>query len=582
MPSAITGFLDVAQVEVLRGPQGTLYGRNAIGGTINITSRLPTDQFYAMVEGMGGNYGLGEFQGVASGPLVAGKVDASVAASYIRHDPYVENVFAGHSGENGENQGAARAQVRLRLSPQLEAITRVDGSDENDTMGKGNVPFTPIDALTRSIIGDFHRIDMNTAANTLVRQGGIAEEVDFKPSGEFHLKSLTAYRSDSVRELADPDGTDENAIATHIAEHDHQFSQEFDATGLWGALKYVSGVYYIHEITESDNFVVNNLAHAEPIYLPKTVDSAWAVFSQGDYSLTDRLTVTVGARYTRESKSFDQHSDEISLLTGATLPTYPVIYGDTHHYDALTPKFGLSYTLPSVMLYASATRGFKSGGFNFSSNFPGQGYGPEKLWSYEAGLKSDLFHHVLRVDLTGFYYDYKDLQVQNFIVPGTVDITNAASATDKGVELETIWEPIPRLLLGANAGWLDARYDKYVEGANDYSHNYLNDAPPFTVNVSAKYSWLLAAGSLSGEVHYAAFGETYYAADNQPLHEQAGYGLLGASLGFRPGDDRWQVSLWGENLTDKQYVTYLATIGPFTAGLPGNPRTYGVKVDYNW
>lgn len=575
-------FLDVERVEVLRGPQGTLYGRNAIGGTINIITRLPTDQFHARVQAISGNYGLGEFQGVVSGALVPGKVDASFAASYTRHDPYSQNVLPGHSGANGENQGGARAQVRVLLSPQLQAITRIDASDENDTMGVGNVPFTPIDPLTRSIIGDYHKIDQNTPVSTKLRTAGISEEIDFSPTPNLHLKSLTAYRNDRLREIADPDATDVNALETHLGSDQHQFSQEFDLHGLWERLKYVTGLYYIREAIASDNFIFNHLAKSEPSYQPHTIDSAWAVFAQGDYSITERLTATIGARYTGESKSFAQNADIVSLLTGATIPGFPVRYKDTHHYDAFTPKFGLSYTLHDLMLYVSATRGFKSGGFNMSSTFPDQGYGPEKLWSYEVGLKSDLVHHTVQFNLTGFYYDYKDLQVQNFIVPGTVDITNAATATDKGIEIDAIWEPIPRLLLSANGSWLDARYERYIEGTVNYSHHYLNDAPPYTVNFGAKYTWLLSDGALTGQAHYSAFGKTYYAADNLPLHEQTSYGLLGASVDFHPNDGHWDISVWGENLTDRQYVSSLSTIGPFTQGLPGNPRTYGVKLGYTW
>jgi iron complex outermembrane receptor protein len=601
--SQFADFLDVQRVEVLRGPQGTLYGRNAVGGTINVISRAPTDDFAAESALTLGNYSLVQTQDYVSGALIRGVLDASVAVDYTRHNAYLENIAPSGNDVFNANNGGVRAQLRFMPASFIDATTRLDYSladEAEEGLSKALEPFTP---ATASILGNFHKVALNIPQRGVTRNAGVAEDIKFTLSDSLMIRSLTSYRSASTQVDDDADATDFNASLIHQEEHDKQFSQELNLVGNYNRFNFVAGLYYYHE---------NNHVKVAPTIVPASIylyvtptmrTEAEAAFAQGTFHVTPKFDVTAGIRYTTERKSMDQ-VETYYLYTGGTtlvqplpgmplvpIPGNPFSFSTTARYNAPTPKFGVQYSLTEdLMLYASATRGFKSGGYNFSANSAATaGFQPEKVWSYEVGAKTEWLDRRLRVNLTGFYYKYTDLQVQILLAPGSLSIKNAANATNKGVELEIAALPVKGLELTANLAALDAKYSSFPDapaprgaGTVDASGNYLIQAPPYTGNLAAQYSVPVGNGNttfLRAEYNY--IGKQYFEPTNSVNQMQAGYGLVNLSAGFATTDNKWQVTAWSHNLGDKAYV--LATVaGPPYAGVVGPPRTFGVTVRRKW
>jgi iron complex outermembrane receptor protein len=577
-----TNFLDVDRVEVLRGPQGTLYGRNAVGGTINVISQLPSDTFVAKADVGTGNANLFQGDGYVSGPIIAGRLDGSIALNYTRHDPYIENVVPGVGGIDSANRGTVHAQLLAHITDNFQAITRADVSSEADAVPGFDTPLAPYDPVIDSILGQYDKVALNLPTLAVVQASGISEELDDQVLPNLLLKSITAFRDNNLKDSTDSDGTDKNLLHTLLREGDQTFSEEFSGSGRLGRLDYVGGLYYGYETDNSNSAITNYGAGVQEDLLPKSVDDNFAAFAQADYHVTDQLTLTAGVRDTTEHKTFDQNLDVTSLATGLPTPGHPVIYAAAKTWDAVTPKFSVSYTIPNAMLYASATQGFKSGGFNFTSANSFQGFAPEYLWSFETGLKTDLFDRHLRFNVTAFYYDYTNLQVQAFILPGVADITNAATATVKGIEFETELRPVEHLDIGANLSFLDGQYDHYIGSANiNYSGKYLNDAPKYTLNSYAEYGWEVPKGLLSLRGEYSYIGTQYYTAANTAKQSQGAYSLVNAFLIYQPDNAHWKFELWAKNLSNTGYVTSTAEIGPIPVGTPGDPRTFGIKISWS-
>ncbi len=573
-----TDFLDVDRVEVLRGPQGTLYGRNAVGGTINVVSLLPDDTFHAKAELTVGNDNLWQEDGYVSGAIVDNRVEGSLAFDYTRHDPYIQNVVPGVPGIDDADRGTVRGQLRVHLTDDIEAVTRADYSRESDAVPAFDTPLAPFDPVVNSILGQYNRVALNLPSLDNVKASGVSEEIDAHVLSDLLVKSITAYRANDLDLSTDSDGTDQNLVHTILGESDRMFSQELNASGNAARLSYVGGVYYSRESDASNSHISVFDSGIREDLLPFSVDNSWAAFLQGDYHVIDPLTLTAGLRYTTETKSFDQNLDIVQLSNGLSIPGHPVIYAAAKTYDAVTPKFAISYAFTDALVYVSATKGFKSGGFNFTSANSFQGFAPEYLWSYEAGLKTDLFDRHLRFNVTAFYYNYTNLQVQAFIVPGVADITNAATARDKGIEFETEWKPIDHVDLGGNLSFLDAQYDRYIGTGNvDYANNYLNNAPKVTANLFAQNGWEIPSGLLSLRGEYSFISNQFYTAANVATQAQAAYSLVNGFLIYQPDASNWRFELWGKNLTNRGYVTSTGSVGPIPTGTPGEPRTFGIR-----
>jgi iron complex outermembrane recepter protein len=606
--SQFADLSDVARVEVLRGPQGTLYGRNAAGGTINVISQQPSTTFTADTAFTVGSNNLVQTRDYISGPL-ADDVQASLAVSYQRHDGYIRNIAPGGHDIEDANRGSVRGQLRVELTDQLDATTRADWSalDENyESYDHILVPvLKPVPApLANSTLNNYQEVAMNSPQVITSHNGGISEDINFHLSKELTLKSITAYRISDYDLNGDSDATELYSSALFQSERQHQLSEELTAQVNVGAFQGVAGLYYLTEHIDSAISTIIPPAHISRGTDPVVNDDSKAVYAQGTYAITERFHATLGARETHEAKDIAPYSYTQSAATGAILgPPFTSEAGAT--YNAFTPKFGLDYqVIDNVMLFASATKGFKSGGFNYSARtVAAQSFGPEQIWSYEAGAKTDWFDRHLRVNLTGFLYHYSGLQVQSLLSPGNIYIGNANSARIKGLELETIAKPMAGLTLTTNVSLLDAVYGPFPNASVaagilpfvssdprynpmttffNATDNRLTDAPHLSALEAAQYEHRVANAAIYGRIEYSYQSRTYFDPTNVTVLSQAGYGLWNAAVGYQNADSPWKFQALVKNLTDKQYLITAAAPGSIPTGDAGPPRTVWITASRQW
>ena len=639
-----TDFFDVQRLEVLRGPQGTLYGRNAVGGVINIISRPPTDTFTGKVQATVGNYGTFQGQGYVSGPIVKGLLDASVAVNYLRHDGYIKNLIKSGEDDFSANHGGVRVQLRFRPATWLDATTRFDyGRGDENTQSSVHLlvpavlPYTAFSVTTptifsspiaNSVVGNLKKAAHDQPLTLTKNDWGVSEDINVDLSDSMTLKSLTAYRFGTYNVLTDNDGTEVAGLITRLADTSRQFSQEFDLTGHFNKLTYVVGVYYFRENERNIGSTASPPGPARPaaaasfaLIQPYSRATSKAVFAQASYSVTPALKLTVGGRYTSDEKYFVANTRASvyanAPIIGAVFPGFPFIYTSDPTFHAFTPKVGVEWQATrDVFVYASYTKGFKSGGNNStvgcnSTSAPAVYaaclgtivFQPEKIDSYEAGIKTFLFDRRVTANLTGFYYDYKNLQVQSVLAPGVVNIGNAATARTKGLEFETQAKLTDELVVSGNVSYLHARYLDYpgasvpsalrpfVNTLPNYnaasntvnaSGNRLTNAPDFSFNVASQYTRSTSIGSVYGRAEFSFQSRIYFEAANAPIMSQGKFGLLNLAVGYTSNDGAWTAAVVAKNVLDRQYYTSAFASGIVPAGLSGAPRTVQLRVSRNF
>jgi iron complex outermembrane recepter protein len=587
-------LLDVDRVEVLRGPQGTLYGRNAVGGTINIVSKQPSDTFQGVEQLTVGNYGEVQNQAYITGPIVPGELDFSLAANYARHDDYLQNISTGNN-VFGQDEGGMRGQLRFQPASNLNATTRVDFNIASYDLENFDEIMVPLPAtyvaqggINNTILGNYTKVALNTPQHVNVTSFGVSEEVNYIINENLNVKSLTAYRTSMNKGLIDSDYTNINNAYVFQGESENQFTQEVDLSGHYDAADFVGGLFYFHENDQSSTYVAKPAANLRIGIPPLTHTDSIAGFAQGTYHLTETVSLIGGARYTSEQKNLHQDYNYTFLSTGLPTGTPAGLFDLSNHYDAFTPKGGVNWQArDNLLFYFSVTKGYKSGGYNYVASTPAAAsFKPEKLLSYEAGEKSEWFDHKLRANLTGFIYQYQDLQVNQLISPGVVSISNAANAHVKGLELELTALPVSGLQLTANLSRLDARYSNYPNaplaaalgtGTINATGNYLDAAPPYSAYLSAQYDWALGQGDAYVRAEYSWQDRVFYDPSNYLSQSQGAYGLINMFAGYN-WIDNWQAQLWVKNLTNKEYIFGAAANGLVPTGEAGAPRTFGIRL----
>lgn len=591
---ALDEFLNVERVEVLRGPQGTLYGRNSTGGTINIITRLPEAAPEASVSAEIGNFNLHRVTASASGGLGSDNVIGSVALMQTEHDPYVDNTYpAGEEGLLDDNSKRANASLRTRFGNGHEAILRADYSDRNTATGAykstglgltgepvvlAGLAAIPEDPFDIAIDIDNPFVDQTS--------WGSAAEFNIALAPGWVLTSLTAFRKLDFATREDTDGTRLSALATEFDETQDQISQELRVRYTREALTWVGGLFLLRDGQESD--IALSIAPGQPMetVLPYAVDNdtrANALFTEARWQLAPSLHATLGARYSQEEKRFENIHQPSSVL----IPGFAV--NENADWDDWSPSAGLDYALnSSAMIYADVSKGFKSGGFNFTSS--DAQYDPEELTAYEIGAKLDWLNNTARTNVAVFYYDYTDLQVQAFSQPGVLTITNAASATSQGLELENEWLIGDAWAFELNYAYLDATYDRYLAPVGaatlDVSGNRLNAAPEHKVTPAVRYYLDSALGLWSARLEYAWQDMQYFTAFNEETSAQEDYGLVNMVIGLTSPDEQWEAQLLGQNLTDEDYSTSSREFGARTnTGVTRDinpPRTVSARMTYRF
>lgn len=571
-------MFDVERIEVLRGPQGVLFGRNSAGGTLNLISRMPTTELSGTVGLTLGNYDKRNLSGTVSGSILPGVRGRLTAVRNLRDGIYKDVV----SGRRYQNEDNLAGRLTLVFDPldNLQVVLRADGSRDRETGYPATRDFYPPEfALAGATIPDDRdEIALDTRPKNYVDAGGVSSTVTYE-AGPITLRSITAYRASDVSQVLDVDATDLFLRNIEFYENSKSFTQEFQLLGSdAGPLRWILGAFYLNEKGEDEIRIIEPTRF---IAIPESnTTNAYALFGQGAYALLDRLRLTAGLRYSYEKKDFAYRV----FFNGAQVDGG----NPSDSWTAWTPKFGIDFDVTEhVMAYASATRGFKSGGFQLGDGRP---FLPEYLWSYEAGVKSTFLQRRLRANASAFYYDYTNLQVVQYI-NGIATTTNAGKATIKGLELEVLARPMNRLTLNSTVAYLDARYDIYFDAGTSLAGNRLPNAPKWNVTLGAEYRATLGtSGDLLFRTDLALRDKVFFKPSNDPLYAGENVTLLNGRISFQPNGKDWEIALYGRNLTNERYASYKA-VGTDVSGvsnpsLPltvyGEPRQYGMQLRYNF
>lgn len=621
---------DIERIEVLRGPQGTLYGRNTIGGAINVISKAPSNELEGRFEGGASNFGGYELFGAVGGPIAPDVAMFRVTAWRNVREGYVTNLTTGNRFQGIDNTGA-RVRLTLKPSPEFKIDLTGEFLKDGDKAGFGGI--------NQGVFGNPSSVFFRApGSGTLVLPVSLREarlssdpyldrtarsfigRLDYDAGGAT-LTSISALRKLEITDGRDLEGSNLDILTQDSAENSKQFTQEFRIAsnkggGLdaGGKLEWVLGGFYYNDHSDrSDAFKIGinsavRAAAGTPAFDVASSDykiESYALFGQATVHLSDALDLTVGGRYTHDKKS--------ALQIGTTTDTGPVIaapFSTTNRasWSSFDPKVTLDLKLsPDASVYASYSTGFKSGGFQYTPFSKEQAdivFRPENITAYEAGIKSQWLDRRLTVNVAAYYYDYKDLQISRIIdVPTGVGnattpvvlISNAASSKVKGVDLEITARPSDNFTVNIAYGYLDAKYDNYVFNATtDFSHTRMVRAPEHSINFGAEWRADLSdTARLTLRADYALTGDFFHEpgegnvlfGPGLPLSVEDGYGLLDlrATLEVR----NWQLTGYVQNATNTEYRRTInalgsAPAGPRVVGFAGTPRIYGVKLAYSF
>lgn len=593
---------DIERVEVLKGPQGTLFGKNTIGGAINVISRRPDAAGGSYVEGTIGNHSRTDGRFAANLPL-SGELVARIAAVARTNDGYARRELDGVRVGDDDDIGG-RVQLLWTPDDSTDVLLSVDGSRRRahiaahgatHVVASGGGDYFTL--LTGLDVLDFPpSSDPRTINTTSVRPNddldvlGTSIEVNRTFSGAL-LKSITAYRELDSRSAADFDGTLAIYNDQEVAQDQDQLSQEFQLSGSSERLKWLVGAYFLREnVAET----ITNRFYAYYAFLPYGEGTTqfndlettnYAAFGQFSYRLTDRFSLTAGARGTYEKKE--------STLSNADLPTPFVVHGE-ESWDDLSPRLGLEYeATDDVMLYASLTRGFKSGSFNGRPAADTQftSYEPEEVLAYEVGLKSQWLDDRLRLNAAAFLTEYTDIQLLTVGVDSNGDlffpVDNAGDADIAGFELELQARPIENLMLHASVGNAEESWQGIAPVAFVTDQTRLPSLSHWNTRVGIRYEQSIGSlGSLTFGGDYTDRSSYYQTTINSPLEREDGYALVNAFVSYASAGGRWELRLWGRNLNDEEYKAWaqdLIAIGDsHTSVWFGRPREYGATLRVNF
>jgi len=615
----LTQFLDIERVEILRGPQGTLYGRNATGGAINLVSRMPTEDFEGYVTAGFGEFDRVELQGAVGGPL-SERWGFRLAARYSKDDGYTEDLDPRGSNKLDDNDiKAYRGILQFTPSDSLQATLIAEYTE----FYNHNTSIIPRDDLgLAETLGAVPTGSIRKERNDLPTffdwdSSGVTLNIEWDISDALRLTSITGWKDYTSDFLFNTDGTEIDVTRSNFKYDSEQFSQELRLDAALGdRIDLVAGAYYFTEDKQGGLGLVRaSLDPQRSFIIPSENDTdAWAVFAELNFAVTDRLNLIAGVRYSDEQKddfsAFGLVFDVLGLESPGPITPIGTPRETSESWTAWTPKFGVEYRASEdVLYYATATRGFKSGGFNSlqPSNPP---YDPEYIWAYEAGVKSQLADNRIRLNASVFLYDYTDLQVSTFLNNLTF-ITNAAEATIQGVEVELLAQATDRLELGLAVSYLDAEYDEFLTAFGslpcspapctrplreyDASGNKMVNAPEWKLNATAQYTWPLGdAGALLlfGQLSYQ--DDLYFTQINEPEVGQEAITLVDARVAWQSASAAWEIAAHAKNLTDEEYfhngVRFTSTSDPAkdvfqignALGYPAPGRTWGVQATYRF
>jgi len=618
------GFFDVERMEIMRGPQGTLWGRNSTGGAINVIQNRPTEELEGYVNFEYGNYDTLGFEGAVGGPL-SENTQGRIALQHRKSEGYLKNKAPGQDDLGDEDSIAVRASLNINFGDNNSWLlaagyggwditgraarqegTAFPAGALNPTSGTpGELTFSEISFGPTRPRGTFETYSTNPNVRDKVDMRYLTSElnVDFSAA---NLTIISDVRKSLRDFLVDPDFvlTNVEESLTHFDEKLDEFSQEvrLASTGT-GALEWLVGYYYYQQELDLDSIitagpftgVVDTLfGGAFGPYFPqitlaaggKLKSKTQGVFTQSAYQVNDTLAATFGLRYTWDEKQSTERADFL-LGPADGYSLFPQSGGFDEKWEDWSGKLGLEYSPnDNVFLFANIAKGYKSGGINFG-NLSGR-FDPEELINYELGLKSDLWNKRLRANITAYYSDYTGYQLQS--IDGITGIITNADAEVAGLEMEIILAPAETWLLKLVATWTDSEIIGFAQegltnpstGAVLTASEPLPRTPDYSYRLNVEKNVAITeARKLSARLSYVWQDEVNLDAFGTFGANEDAYGLLDAVLRYASDDDSWSIDLYGKNLTDEYYKTSVflfgVSLGAAAQAQIGAPRTYGMR-----
>ena len=583
-----TDLFDIERIEVLKGPQGTLYGRNSESGVINIITKQPDNEFRGKVFGEYGSYDTEHGSspsyragGSISGPIVRDKLYLGLAGQWEDSDGFMKNEYNNDDEALKIEHINGRGTLRWTPSNKWDISFIADAMDTDD--GYGCYRF-----MTGQKKTDRHEI--NWDGKDYSEQEGNGQTLRLKYEGDsFNLLSVSGRRYYQYQDAIDSDCSSVDSIGTTYKtyENDH-LSEEIRVSSPndGRTFEWLLGVYGFKEETGID--------FDHPTVGQRNTDmdtEGYAVFGQGTYTFFDRLHLTAGLRYDYQDLEGDQEYKFIDMMTGAP---QTLNYGKDLDYDELLPKFSIAFDFTGdIMAYASASKGYLTGGYNFglAMDLESFCYDPEYTWNYEAGIKSAWLDRKVIANLAVFYIDIEDKQVYEAYYPQIMGmkIKNAAEAHSMGIELELQARPLQGLDVFAGFGYTDTEFDDWtateivglnpdwtpIMGTYDYEGKDLPHAPEYTYNLGVQYRH---QSGFFGRVDLLGIGDFYCDAKNK-VKEDA-YELVNLRLGYER--EHFDIILWCKNVFDEGYETIKYDWLGDELVQDGEPRMFGATVTYRF
>lgn len=606
---AIFDLFDMERVEVLRGPQGTLYGRNATGGAINFITNKPTDELDVNLQLDLGDYEKVRVEAGVGGPIVDGVLNGRIAGLVHQRDGYTDNIFPdvgrGLDELDTKDLAAIRGQLDWHITDNLRVELSADtyNDDSNPVPYKytddpvvffGGIPFPNPEAPDLRTVSQGFEFDVPGTSIMLDSAGtwdqhGARATVTWDMNNGMSLKSITSYRNFEFEWLNDGDGLAAYLVNYYQIDDTDLLTQELQLTSPdEGPLRWIAGAYFLDEDSRAEMGIP--VPGFLGVFFNGTADTeAYALFGEVSWYFREDLRLVVGGRFSDEDKDVAYVENRFGGITTVD---------QSDDWNSFTPKIGVDYFLSDdLMIYGSATWGFKSGGFNLLAVQPS--YDEEEVTSYEIGAKSQWAGGRVQLNTSAFLYDYTDLQVGK-VVMLSATIQNAAEATIYGAEAELKAQFTDEFSIDAGLSLLETEYDEFVtedpgilmgNRERDLAGNELPRAPGYSGYFSALYAIPLPGGAkieLWGNVQFT--DDQFFTQFNRSNVMQESYELFNAKISYISPNERWAITGYVDNLTDEDYFTNALESGVPTPGVDpvvpqffvGAPSTYGVKVRYHY
>lgn len=617
--SLLQSLFDVEQIEVLRGPQGHLFGRNTVAGAVNINTSPPTDEFTGYVRGNVGNNGVYNGYATISGPI-SETVSGKISISSENHDGFTTNLYDGQKLDDLERY-TLRAQILIKPSDRLDITVSADSSYTKQNLIQGE----PISALFGQPLGSGalppRTVDFNTRPFQNVNLSGESVTVNFKTDNGFTLTSIFGYRNTHQDLQIDSDYSQFDLFRTTFADEYLQSSEEFRITSPnSSSVKYLVGFFHLNEIGKTDRIATvgrdaaTTLVSYPLIAFPvpftvvagtfpgavisnngKVETDTSAIYGSLDFDITSSTILNMGARFTHETKNilFDLDGSQSGNFGIGSLNGFK----DARTDDHLSPTIGMTYKVnKNQNIYAKYSRGFKSGGWNadfLSVNAAkNPAFDTETVDSYEVGTKGRLMDGRLRYDLAAYTSRYKNFQVFEFINLGggatSIELKNAAEVESNGAEADFALHVSDRLDIGLNLGIVEATFNSFknCSTTTDCTGHQLPYAPNITSALTMEYG--IPLPNLNGKLDF--YGEYSYHGKSfsDPVNDTTTQRIssrqnVNASMVYSPYNSHWECSLWARNLFNSDAVVIRGRdfLGTFIVNRI-EPRTVGIEAKYDF